>query len=91
MTIEVKRRQRRTQEAHSRGARAMQEEKRREAQFSLYQPKVEELEPAEPAWEPPPNPWSQEHLNYTEQGRILREDPALAEQFIQEARRGQDV
>ena len=28
------------------------------------------------------NPWSKEHFNLTEQGRILREDPELAKQFI---------
>ena len=27
------------------------------------------------------NPWSKEHLNLTEQGRILREDPELAKQL----------
>jgi hypothetical protein len=27
------------------------------------------------------NPWSREHFNLTEQGRILRDDPALAEKL----------
>lgn len=32
------------------------------------------------------NPWSKEHLNLTEQGRIMRENPALAQQLKAEAK-----
>lgn len=28
------------------------------------------------------NPWSKEHFNLTEQGRIIRESPELAKQFM---------
>jgi hypothetical protein len=33
------------------------------------------------------NPWSKEHLNLTEQGRLLREDPELARFYKENARR----
>ena len=89
MNVEVKRRQRRTQEARSRGVRAAKEYRERMAK-TLYKPPEPEPEP-EPAWEPPPNPWSDEHYNMTEQGRILREDPALAQRYIEEVRRGRSV
>lgn len=89
MIIEVKRRQRRTQEARSRGVRAEKEYRERMAK-TFYKPPEPEPEP-EPAWEPPPNPWSDEHYNMTEQGRILREDPALAQLYIEEVRRGRSV
>jgi len=35
---------------------------------------------------PDKNPWSKEHLNYTEQGRILRENPVLASQLMAQAK-----
>ena len=89
MNIEVKRRQRRTQEARSRGVRAAKEHRERMAK-TFYKPPEPEPEP-EPAWEPPLNPWSDEHYNMTEQGRILREDPALARRYIEEVRRGRSV
>ena len=33
------------------------------------------------------NPWSQEHFNLTEQGRILREDPELAQSLMAQAKK----
>ena len=32
------------------------------------------------------NPWSKEHLNYTEQGKILKENPTLATQLKAQAK-----
>ncbi|HBV88309.1 MAG TPA: hypothetical protein DEF42_17090 [Desulfosporosinus sp.] len=32
------------------------------------------------------NPWSKEHLNYTEQGKILKENPTLAAQLMAQAK-----
>lgn len=36
----------------------------------------------------PKNPWSKEHFNLTEQGRILREDPERAKILMEEAKQG---
>ena len=33
------------------------------------------------------NPWSKEHFNLTEQGKLLRESPELAKKYIAEARK----
>ena len=87
--LNVKLRQKRTSEAYSKGARAMAQHRERMAK-TFYKPPEPEPEP-EPTWEPPPNPWSLEHYNLTEQGRILREDPALAQRYIEEVRRGRSV
>lgn len=35
---------------------------------------------------PTNNPWSKEHFNLTEQGKILRENPELAKKYIAEAK-----
>lgn len=35
---------------------------------------------------PTNNPWSKEHFNLTEQGKILRENPELARKYIEEAK-----
>jgi len=84
MNLMAKRRQKRAQEAYSRGARAIREYERRMARPKLYKP-APEPEPEQPVWVPPPNPWTREHYNLTEQGRILREDPELARRFKREA------
>ena len=89
MNLEAKRRQKRVQEAYSRGARAAKEYRERMAK-TFYERPEPEPEP-EPTWELPPNPWSKEYFNLTEQGRILRDDPALAQRYIEEARRGLSV
>lgn len=49
----------------------------------LFRPDVKGREPNNTGGTPPgvKNPWSKEHFNLTEQGRILRENPELAKQL----------
>lgn len=56
----------------------------KETYKDLFVPKVIGKEPINTGGSPvgTKNPWSKEHLNLTEQGKILREDPELAKQFM---------
>ncbi|MDQ4678655.1 phage scaffolding protein, partial [Stenotrophomonas maltophilia group sp. RNC7] len=49
----------------------------------LFAPKVEGQDPFNKTKTPSgvKNPWSKEHFNLTEQGRIFRENPELAKQL----------
>ena len=50
----------------------------------LFIPEVRGKEPNNTGGNPPgvKNPWSKEHFNLTEQGKMLRENPELAKQFM---------
>ena len=53
------------------------------------QPQFKGISPAEGRDQSPggiKNPWSKEHFNLTEQGRILRENPDLAKQLQAQAK-----
>ncbi|MGI5912982.1 MAG: phage scaffolding protein [Syntrophomonadaceae bacterium] len=54
----------------------------------LFKPDLKGREPNNIGGTPPgtKNPWSKEHFNLTEQGRILRENPELAKQLIASAK-----
>lgn len=54
----------------------------------LFTPVVKGTQPNNNDKPTPPvkNPWSKEHFNLTEQGRILRENPELAKQLIASAK-----
>ncbi|HHT03012.1 MAG TPA: hypothetical protein GX005_01660, partial [Bacteroidales bacterium] len=55
----------------------------KEAYKDLFTPAVVGREPNNTGGTPPgvKNPWSKEHFNLTEQGRLIRKDPALAKQL----------
>jgi len=54
----------------------------------LFKPDLKGREPNNIGGTPPgvKNPWSKEHFNLTEQGRILRENPELAKQLMTAAK-----
>jgi TolA-binding protein len=54
----------------------------------LFKPDLKGREPNNTGGTPPgtKNPWSKEHFNLTEQGRILRENPELAKQLMTAAK-----
>ena len=54
----------------------------------LFKPDLKGREPNNIGGTPPgvKNPWSKEHFNLTEQGRILRENPELARQLMASAK-----
>jgi len=54
----------------------------------LFKPDIKGREPNNTGGTPPgtKNPWSKEHFNLTEQGRLLRENPELAKKLMASAK-----